>query len=414
MEKELNTRIQLKYDTYENWTTNDPTLKAGEMAIATIAESAEGVQGTPPIVIIKVGDGSTAYTKLPFVSGYAANVYAWAKAKNKPTYSASEITGLSDTYATTESVTQAKNEAVSTAQSYTDTQVQEATEAVESLQSTLSSTYMPLAGGTFTGAVTLASDPSSEFEAATKKYVDAQIVAQVQAVFKFKGTVDHYADLNDKNDTAAIGDVWHVKETSSEYVWAGTGLEGANEWQEIGHSVDLSAYPNSQAVDQKIQAALKSYLALAGGTMTGVLVLSGDPTEDNHAATKKYVDDAKAAVNASLADKQDTVEFDSDYNSITNKAATVATVTGAISELEFSDSAVANQFVTSVSETAGVVSVTRAQPTTADIKGLTEALAAKVESSTLAAIAKSGEVKDLQQTDDTILVFNCGNSTTNF
>lgn len=401
MEKSLNTRIQLKYDSYENWVKNDPTLKAGEMAIATIATSAENVQGTPPIVVIKVGDGTTAFTKLPYISGYAADVYSWAKAKTKPTYAANEITGLADTYATSESVTQAKSDAVSTAQSYTDTQVQEATEAVEQLQSTVASTYMPIAGGTFTGTVTLAADPSSELEAATKNYVDTQIVAQVQAVFKFKGTVEHYSDLAEKNDTATVGDVWHVKETSSEYVWAGTGIEGGNEWQEIGSSVDLSAYPNSQAVDEKIQAALKSYLALAGGTMTGVLVLSGEPTEDNHAATKKYVDDAKAELDASLAEKQDTVVFDSGYNSITNKAATVATVTSAIAALENSDEAIPGQFVTQVTQTNGEISVTRAEITADSVTGL-------------ANIAKSGEVKDLKQTDDTILVFNCGTSSSIF
>lgn len=33
------------------------------------------------------------------------------------------------------------------------------------------------------------------------------------------------------------------------------------------------------------------YLKIAGGTMDGALVLAGDPQENNHAATKKYVDD---------------------------------------------------------------------------------------------------------------------------
>ena len=32
----LNTRILLKYDTYANWTANNPVLLAGEVAIATI------------------------------------------------------------------------------------------------------------------------------------------------------------------------------------------------------------------------------------------------------------------------------------------------------------------------------------------------------------------------------------------
>ena len=35
--KVFQTRIQLKYDTYANWKDNNPVLKAGEMAIATVA-----------------------------------------------------------------------------------------------------------------------------------------------------------------------------------------------------------------------------------------------------------------------------------------------------------------------------------------------------------------------------------------
>lgn len=97
-EKQLNVRVQLKYDTYANWTTNNPVLKAGEMAIATIASgnTQEVNSVTPPQVLIKVGDGSSHYNSLPFVSAKAADVHSWAKAETKPTYSASEITGLSD------------------------------------------------------------------------------------------------------------------------------------------------------------------------------------------------------------------------------------------------------------------------------------------------------------------------------
>ena len=97
-EKQLNTRIQLKYDTYSNWTTKNPVLKAGEMAIATIASgnTQEVNSVTAPQVLIKVGDGTSNYTALPFVSAKSADVYSWAKADKKPTYAASEITGISE------------------------------------------------------------------------------------------------------------------------------------------------------------------------------------------------------------------------------------------------------------------------------------------------------------------------------
>lgn len=97
--KELKTRISLKYDTYANWTTKNPVLLKGEVAIATIpadtaVSTARGQMQDLPNVVIKVGNGSDNYQTLPFVSALAADVYDWAKAAKKPTYDASEIANL--------------------------------------------------------------------------------------------------------------------------------------------------------------------------------------------------------------------------------------------------------------------------------------------------------------------------------
>lgn len=91
--KVFQTRIQLKYDTYKNWSTNNPILKAGEMAIATVAAGEQEMTNLPNIVL-KVGDGTNHYNDLKFVSALAADVHEWAKAKTKPAYDATEITGL--------------------------------------------------------------------------------------------------------------------------------------------------------------------------------------------------------------------------------------------------------------------------------------------------------------------------------
>lgn len=91
--KVFQTRIQLKYDTYTNWSTNNPILKAGEMAIATVAAGDQEMTNLPNIVL-KVGDGISHYNDLKFVSALAADVHEWAKAKTKPVYDATEITGL--------------------------------------------------------------------------------------------------------------------------------------------------------------------------------------------------------------------------------------------------------------------------------------------------------------------------------
>ena len=84
-EKIMNTRIQLKYDSYDNWLSHSSViLKAGEVAIAYLGPShtdlptPEGVNKTHP-VLFKVGDGVTTFANLPWASALAADVYAWAK-----------------------------------------------------------------------------------------------------------------------------------------------------------------------------------------------------------------------------------------------------------------------------------------------------------------------------------------------
>lgn len=94
---EIQTRISLKYDSYENWSSKNPILLAGEVAIATIAKPQNGEHATGfqnlPNVVMKVGDGASHYNDLKFVSGLAADVYDWAKAANKPSYGIGEIVG---------------------------------------------------------------------------------------------------------------------------------------------------------------------------------------------------------------------------------------------------------------------------------------------------------------------------------
>ena len=79
-EKVLNTRIQLKYDSYSNWVANNTALRAGEIAIAylTTAEAVKPGEGdTQHPVLFKVGPGN--FNDLPWASALAADVHSWAK-----------------------------------------------------------------------------------------------------------------------------------------------------------------------------------------------------------------------------------------------------------------------------------------------------------------------------------------------
>ena len=87
----LNTRFKLSYDTYANWTSTNPVLYAGEMAVTTIPVGTSVEQTVPPAVMFKVGDGTSHYNDLPWASGLAADVYEWAKQASKPSYTATEV-----------------------------------------------------------------------------------------------------------------------------------------------------------------------------------------------------------------------------------------------------------------------------------------------------------------------------------
>lgn len=95
--KILNTRILLRYDSYENWLTSTIVLKQGEAAICSVpsGKTVDGV-ATPPAVLLKIGDNVHTFKDLPWLQAVASDVHAWAKSPNKPSYTYEEIEGLDD------------------------------------------------------------------------------------------------------------------------------------------------------------------------------------------------------------------------------------------------------------------------------------------------------------------------------
>lgn len=74
IEKTFNSRLKLRYDSHDNWTTNDPVLYSGEVALATVSVKQEGTVNFVPSVLIKVGDGTHKYSELDFAYAKAADV----------------------------------------------------------------------------------------------------------------------------------------------------------------------------------------------------------------------------------------------------------------------------------------------------------------------------------------------------
>lgn len=92
-EKELTKiRVQSLCDTYNNWTTANPILKKGEIAIVEVPAET-GAATTEPTYLLKIGDGVKHFNALGWASGLAADVYPWAKAANAPVSSVNGKTG---------------------------------------------------------------------------------------------------------------------------------------------------------------------------------------------------------------------------------------------------------------------------------------------------------------------------------
>lgn len=142
----------------------------------------------------------------------------------------------------------------------------------------------------------------------------------ISAVFRYKGTKDTQASLPREGN--AVGDVWHVEDTSNEYAWTGTS------WEALGGVVDLggyltkseasSQYATKEELSGKADAtSLASYLPLTGGTISGALTVNGGITGTASNATH--------AVNADSATK---ATQDASGNVIANTYATKAALSG--------------------------------------------------------------------------------------
>ena len=133
---------------------------------------------------------------------------------------------------------------------------------------------LPKSGGTMTGKLTLFGDPTSNLHAATKQYVDTGLNEKADA----QDLTSHAGNKNNPHGVTAA-QVGAVPKS-------GGTMTGA---------LTLSGNPSSDlhaSTKQYVDNSLSGKLDNSGGTMTGALTLSGDPSSNLHAATKQYVDNA--------------------------------------------------------------------------------------------------------------------------
>lgn len=391
-EKIFDIRAQLKGDTLENWNAANPVLLANELAIVTVpAES--GAVAQEPAILFKVGNGTDAFKALPYVSAKAADVYDWAKAAAKPTYSASEISGLAD-YISGE--IQDTNTQYKLEQDATDGHILKlyskavgATDwTVEATITTVDTEYDDTAlAGRVTALETLVGSTA----------VATQIANAIAAL----NLAETYAT---KNELKAVSDL------------VGALPEGATATTVVGYVDEKAAA--AEYDDTEVKASIQA-------NTTAIATLNGT----GEGSVDKKVADAVAAIVADAPEAYDTLKEISDWISshaedasamnsqINTNKTDIAALKALVGTLP--ETAEAHTVVDYISEVVGVelgklgdlASKDKVAKTDLEDALKTE-IDGKANDADLAAVAKSGKIADLVQDAGSYIVLNCGSATT--
>lgn len=474
--KTLKTRIKLKYDTLANWQGDgaDVVLLKGEVAICEVPTGGSLEQVTPPAILFKVGDGVKTFAQLPWASALAADVYAWAKASTKPTYSTAEITGLT-------SALEGKENAGTAAGLIA------ALDSEAAVQSGKFITGFELVDGKVTnvqyGEPAEISVPEYTLEAGTDGSLtlkkDGAAVSENIKVTGWDGLVSRVGavetELEGKQDTLTAGSISKsllASDVQASLGKADTALQaGALTGYATTSSVTsaINTHNTSSAAHQDIRtliSTLSSQIGDLGNALhfIGVetdLPESGEDGDVVIVGTKEYVwangkwnefgsgdhitkaqadgyYDAKGTASGLISGLTASISnttgktitgltqtngvisatfgnisiTQSQVSGLTDKLGTFATTSAlnaAIEALDKTDAAVSNQYVTAVSETDGVISVTRKQIAWSEISG--KPTISTPGAGKLLDAAGTEIFNANQTTNDTIICIDCGSAT---
>lgn len=445
--KTLKTRIKLKYDTLANWVSHkDIVLLKGEIAICEIPTGSSHLQTTPPAIMFKVGDGATTFEDLPWVSGLAADVFAWAKQPEKPTYTASEVgaapTNHNHTTSAITDFTTAVNALIDTKiEAIPEVEIPEYTletgtdegsvvlkkdgvtvgddviiQGYAALKSSIAAKYTKPEGGipktdlasdvqaslvkadtalqtgALSGYATTSSVTSAINAHNTLSTAHSDIRALISSLssqigdlgnaLHFIGVEERLPDSGENGDVVIVG--------TKEYVWAN------EKWNEFGSGDHITKAQADGYYDAKgtasglISSLTASISNTAGKTITGLTQTNGviSATFGNISITQAQVSGLSATLGT---------------------FATTSALNNKIASLDKADSAVANQYVTVVSQTDGVISVTRKQISyneLADKPSIATPGAGKLLDAAGTEIFNAN-----QTTNDTIICIDCGSAT---
>lgn len=318
----VNVTIVSRKDTISNWQTSNPVLSDGEVAVVEIPAT----DSTPAICLIKIGDGQTPFNTLQYMQSPAADVYAWAKKATKPEYDYSEIKNLTTMIVAGNNVTATTNDnkvTIATTQNVAKIPgtlpdigdiealpVWNSDEGwkridADALKATANTIVKRNASGQIVAAA-----PTANTHVTNKKYVDDAVSAKQDTISAGTGIT-----IND-NTVAVNSKIVPVAPAG--------GMGYASPGVVVNTAASQMVEPNWQTVGvgySSLSGNIAKYngSAAIGDGLGGTLPVS-TPLADNHAANKKYVDDA-------VGEKQDKltagngISLDSDTVKISDNVA---------------------------------------------------------------------------------------------
>lgn len=301
--------------------------KASASALATETSRAEGVEATKAsttALTTETGRAETAEGTLTTAistettRAEAAEALKLAKASNLSDVASPSTsrTNLGLGTAATHASTDFDASGAATAAVATETTRAEAAEALK----------LPKAGGTMTGPIVLPGNPSTSLQAAPKQYVDAETTraegaettlttnlaaettraeaAEALGLLKSGGTMTGAIVLPGNPSAALQAAPQQYVDAEETRALAAEEAVQTNLNNEVTRAEGVEAGLTSGLASEvaRAEAAEAAQVAVAGDTMTGPLVLPGDPTTNLQAATKHFVDLETTRAEAAEAD----------------------------------------------------------------------------------------------------------------
>lgn len=465
----LNTRIQLKGDSFKNWSAQNPVLKENELAVVKIEENDNHLLGAG--IYFKVGDGVKNFSQLNFSGGIDGRVIS--EALDKDTLIATINNTIASAGIATDEAIQALSGRVTTIEELVGSksvaaQIAEEIAKLETVYDTKGSAEQALADAkeyadskvasvNATDNSILVSGTSTDPTIGVKISAEGgnDLILKEDGLFVDVPEAASYSIIKDE-DAGEYAAIYHL---TKDGVNTGTAINIPKDM--VVQSGEVVTDPEGQSAGTYIKLVLQNveeplYINVgnlieyvtSGSIESDMVVVA---VSDEHKVTATITDGTitktklETSVQTSL-NKADTALQKSDVvtgstNGTISVGGSDVSVYGlgtaaykavgdfdpagaaeeAINSLNKEDTAVEKQFVTSVSELEGIISIERRALVAEDIpvieqsqvNGLEDSLNSKTNNSELATIAKSGNVKDLVQTDGDVLVLNCGTSTVN-